>query len=91
MNLPVAFFENGWIVTLSAPAIAMWLITKEMQGGKKSPDQVWVSPALARERYGLSDDTRTEGYHELQQHQLLTIGLTRQGDEWTWDRLRNTY
>lgn len=91
INLPVAFFENGWIVTLSAPAIAMWLITKEMQGGKKSPDEVWVPPALARERYDLSDDTRTKGYHELRQHHLLTVGRTRQGDEWTWDRLRNTY
>ena len=91
INLPVAFWENGWIVALSAPAIAMWLITREMQGGKKSPEQVWVSPALAKERYDLSNDTRTKGTHELEEHGLLTIGRTKQGDEWTWDRLRNTY
>lgn len=91
VNVPVAFWQNGWIVTLSAPAIAMWLITKEMQGGRDSPDEVWVSPLVAKERYDLSDDTRTKGTRELASHGLLTIGRTKQGDEWRWDRLRNTY
>jgi hypothetical protein len=91
INMPVNFWRNGWIVALSAPAVAMWLITQEMQGGKRSPDEVWISPAVAKERYDLSDDTRTKGTRELEEHGLLTIGRTKQGLEWTWDRLRNTY
>ena len=92
VNLPVAFWENDWLVTLSAAATAMWLITCEMQGGKKSEaDAPWISPALAQERYDLSDDTRSKGTRELAAHGLLTIGRTKQGEEWAWDRLRNTY
>jgi len=91
INVPVPFWRSGWIVNLSAPAIAMWLITKEMQGGRKFPEDVWVPPVIARERYDLSDDTRTKGTRELQKHGLLTIGRTTQGLEWTWDRQRNTY
>jgi hypothetical protein len=69
----------------------MWLITQEIQGGRTSSEEVWVPPGLAKERYDLSDDTRTKGTRELEEHLLLTIGRTRQGNEWTWDRLRNTY
>jgi hypothetical protein len=60
INVPVSFWKNGWIVTLSPAAIAMWLITNEMQHGRNSPDDVWVSPLIAKERYDLSDDTRTK-------------------------------
>jgi hypothetical protein len=76
---------------LFAGLIAMWLITQEIQGGKTSSGEVWVPPGLAKERYDLSGDTRTKGTRELEEHLLLTIGRTRQGNEWTWDRLRNTY
>lgn len=90
--VPLSFWQNGWIVTLSASAIAMWLITKEMQGGRKSPSQApWVSPQMAKERYALSDDTRTKGTHELEVEGLLTIGRTPQGEDWAYNRLRNTY
>jgi hypothetical protein len=93
VNIPVTLWQNGWIVTLSQAAIALWIITKEMQRGQDGDDDppVSIAPALARARYGLSDDTRTKGTRELERHGLLRIGRAAQGEEWEWDRLRNTY
>lgn len=90
VNMPVSFWLNGWIVTLSASALAMWLITRDMAGGRTSTPQ-WISPAEAQARYDLSDDTRTKGTRELADHGLVVIGKTTQGETYSWDRLRNTY
>jgi hypothetical protein len=92
IRVPVSFWQKGWIVTLSASAIAMWLITKELQGGRQSASQApWVSPLIAKERYAISDDTRTKGTRELAAHGLLTIGRIPQGGDSDYNRLRNTY
>ena len=58
-------WQNGWIVTLSGTAMAMWMVLADMQGGREDKD-VWVQPDEARERYGLSEDTFTKGISELE-------------------------
>jgi hypothetical protein len=70
----------------------MWLITKEMMGGRRSPAQApWVSPLEAKERYAVSDDLRTKGTRQLEALGLLTIGRIPQGGDSDYKRLRNTY
>ena len=88
-NVPVELWENGWIVTLSAAALAMLLIITDMQAGKLLP--AWLVPAEARDRYAISADTWTKGTRELADLGLLAIGREPQGDDWIWNRLRNTY
>lgn len=91
IRVPAAMWHNGWIVTLSGTALAMWLVLAEMQGGREDQD-VWVPPAEARERYGLSEDTFTKGISELELHGLVTVTKRPQGDEeWLYNRLRNGY
>lgn len=92
VRVPLPFWQNGWIVSLSGSAIAMWLITKEMMGGRKSPTRApWVSPLEAKERYGVGDEFRTKGTRELERAGLLTIGRIPQGGDADYTRLRNTY
>jgi hypothetical protein len=93
VNVPVALWQNGWIVTLSQAAVAMWVITKEMQRGQDNEGDppVWIAPGVARVRYGVSADTWTKGTRELERCGLLRIDRAPQGQEWEWDRLRNTY
>ena len=91
IRVPTAMWHNGWIVTLSGTALAMWLILAEMQGGRESQD-VWVQPNEARERYALSDDTFTKGISELERHDLVRVSKQPQGAaEAHYNRLRNAY
>ena len=40
---------------------------------------------------GLSDDTWTRGIRDLSERKLLTVRRVPIGDDWHYDRLRNTY
>src|SRR5207245_6528377 len=51
VKVPVGLWHNGWIVTLTGTAIAMWLIIAELQGGRSGPEEVWVAPPEERERH----------------------------------------
>ena len=91
IRVPATMWQNGWIVTLSGTALAMWLILAEMQGGREDQD-VWVQPDEARERYGLSEDTFTSGISEIERHGLVKVTKQPQGaDDWHYNRLRNAY
>ncbi|MGA3220446.1 MAG: hypothetical protein ABSE77_15425 [Acidimicrobiales bacterium] len=91
VRMPVAFWQNGWIVVLSGAALAMWLVIAEMQGGRK-PSEVWATPLESRRRYRLSEDTFTKGTRELESHGLLSVTKQPQGaEQWLYNRLRNSY
>ncbi len=91
IRVPVAMWQNGWIITLSGTALALWLVLADMQGGREDRN-VWVQPDQARERYGLSEDTFTKGISELERHGLVRVSKQPQGDdEWYYNRLRNAY
>jgi hypothetical protein len=92
INMPVAFWQNGWIVTLSQAALAMWLVVADLEGRHPKASGVWVAPDEARARYRLSEDTFTKGIRELESHHLVEVAKRPLGGEdWYYDRLRNTY
>lgn len=89
--VPTAFWQNGWIVALSGTALAMWLVLADLQGGREDHD-VWVTPAEARSRYRLSQDTFAKGITEVSDHDLVTVRRVPQGaEEWQHNRIRNSY
>jgi hypothetical protein len=89
VGVPVELWKNGWILSLSATALALLLVLLEHQGGHKQARYV-VGPR--RDRYGLSPDTWTLARKELEDdHKILQVGRTPQGTEFDWRRMRNTY
>jgi hypothetical protein len=91
VNLPVAFWKNGWIVALSGRAIALFLILSELQGGRDPAEGTWVRPDRARLHYALSEDTWTRGVKELKQAHIVSVIREKHGERWDWVRLRNRY
>lgn len=89
VELPATFWTDGWVVRLTGRAIAMLLILREVAfSGKWS----WVSPAKARERYGISEDTWSKGVAELNAHKIIEIRKKTVGEEiFDFRRVRNTY
>lgn len=60
-RIPDLFWTDGYCVDLSAPAIAMYLIS--LYGDQTA--SFWFAEAAFRDRYGLSDSTRKKGLREL--------------------------
>ena len=73
VQLPPEFWTNGWMATLSAPAVAMYLILLNEKGASAASTGLWLSPKVAGERYGLSSDTRTSGFDELRRARLIDL------------------
>lgn len=71
ISLPASFWTEGWIMTLSARAIAMLLILAAETGG--SSKSKTVAPALARARYAISEDTWGKGVAELREHGIIDV------------------
>lgn len=89
IQLPASFWTEGWATRLSGRAIAMLLVLSEVTF---SGPWRWVSPAQARQRYGLSEDTWTKGVTELKAHKIIQIRKTPVGEEvFDFRRVRNTY
>ncbi|MDG4773010.1 hypothetical protein [Solwaraspora sp. WMMD792] len=92
INLPLDFWTQGWILSLSGAAVAVLLVLLEMQGGRTPDDPPWLTGAQ-RTRYGFSDDTWTRAKKELQSYGLLTVRRIPQARDADFDfrRLRDTY
>ncbi len=88
-TLPPTFWTAGWGVVLSGAAIAILLALLQLD--RSDGEAVWVSPAEARRRFGLSEDTWTKGSKELRARGLLTVGRKPVSEEFGWRRVRNTY
>lgn len=87
--LPASFWTEGWAATLSARALAMLLVLREVTF---SGEWKWVSPAQARHRYGLSEDTWSKGVAELRAHKIIEIRKRPVSeDDFEFRRVRNTY
>lgn len=71
ITLPIEFWKNGWVVALSARALAVYLALRLMAGGrKKQGEGLHVSP-YDRSRFRLSDDTWQRGTKDLKTQGLL--------------------
>lgn len=89
ISIPLGLWREGWLLDLSATALALLLVLMELQGGRDGAQSV---PRERRFEYGLSADTWTRATKELVRRGLLTVGRTPQGDnEFVYNRMRNTY
>jgi hypothetical protein len=89
--LPETFWTEGWIVSLSARAIAMLLVIAEMTFSPTREFE-WVSPSRARQIYGISEDTWSKGIAELRARKIIVIRKQPVGeDDFDFRRVRNTY
>jgi hypothetical protein len=95
VQIPAEMWTNGYMSILSGAGLALYLILLDQYGPGKIADEprhVWFSPKLFKERYGLSDDTRSKGVHELRD--LGLIRISRQiinPEDFDLERVRNTY
>jgi hypothetical protein len=88
VSFPIGFWRYGWLLHLSPVAIAVLFALREHLGGSKVPRYMLRD---RRESYGLSHDTWTRGRRELEDASLLTVKRVPQGDEYVYNRLRNSY
>ena len=70
-RVPSGLWTAGHIATLSGPGLAMLLVVRCEQRGVDAAE-VWFSPQMAAERYGLAESTRVQGLQQLRAHGLLT-------------------
>ncbi len=90
LTLPDSFWTDGWIVMLSARAIAMLLVLGQVTFTEKEWE--WVSPRIARSRYGISEDTWSRGVAELKARKIIEIRRRPVAlDDFDFRRLRNEY
>jgi hypothetical protein len=71
VSLPASFWTNGWIAVLRAPAVAMLLVMLDEAGYARRLKGLWHSPRQAQQRFGLSQDTRTDGLLELEAYGII--------------------
>jgi hypothetical protein len=91
VRLPPTFWTEGWIATLSGPAVAMLLILLSERGARTGT-VIWFTPETAKKRFALSDDTRFRGLQELENHELIKIKQQPVGrNSFEFQRRRNTY
>lgn len=73
VQLDAKFWTEGWVADLSGAAIAMYLACLYEQRGRPTENSIWISPAMGRQRYDLSDETRNKGLRELVDAGLLDL------------------
>lgn len=92
VQLPASFWTNGWIGILSGAAVAMLLVMLDEAAGSGQTTGLWHSPRMARERFGLSQDTRTDGLLELEACGILDMRRSPVSPGvFDYRRLRNVY
>lgn len=88
VTIPIEFWTRGWLLDLSPTSIAVLFALAERLGGRKVPMYL---TRTRRQSYGLSHDTWTRGRNELEETGLLKVSRTPQGDDFDYQRLRNSY
>lgn len=91
VKVPHTFWTEAWPMKLSGPGIAM-LLTLLSEAGGQPGKETWFTPNVALNRFDLSEDTRTRGIRDLQEHKLVRVSR-RPISRHTFDyqRMRNTY
>jgi hypothetical protein len=91
ISVPLGFWREQWITTLSGTAVALLIVLLDLQGGLKSSSRAPSLTTAQRRRYGLSQDTWTRATQELARHELLEVRRIAHGRDFEWRRVRNTY
>ena len=88
VGMPIELWTEGWLLDLSATGLALLFVLRELLGGHTTSRYVTKS---RRGSYGLSHDTWTKATKELVGFGLLKVTRTPQGDDFTYQRMRNSY
>ncbi len=90
ITIPLEMWTNGWIVALSGRALAIYLVLREVTGGRADGASV---PRRRRAEYGLSPDTWKRGCDELVAHGLIEVTpqLVSDDEDWGLRVKRNVY
>ncbi|MGH3530241.1 MAG: hypothetical protein ACRDQ6_23540, partial [Pseudonocardiaceae bacterium] len=88
ISLPLELWSQGWILELSATALALLMVIRDVQQNKALAR---YAPRQDRDAYRLSPDTWTRASKELVGHELLEIRRLPQGGEFDYERMRNLY
>jgi hypothetical protein len=88
VSLPLGLWSKGWILDLSATALALFMVIRDVQQAR---DVARYLSSRDREAYGLSPDTWTRATKELGEHGLLEVTRVPQGGEFDYQRMRNLY
>lgn len=90
VTVPIDFWSGGWILELSARAVAVYLLLRELTGGSKDPVGEFMAGHRKRQ-YGMSDDTWTRATKELVAAGPLQIVIEPVGDDEHVARVRRRY
>ena len=93
VQAPLDLWQQGWILTLSARAIGIYLVLKEATGGRA--DHAAVLSGTRKAQYYLSDETWARGAKDLENAGLLEVeeifGPATSKDEYEPKRRRLRY
>lgn len=90
IQLPAAFFTNGWVAALSARAIASYLALLVQQD--LDPDgPVFIAPSIRADRYGMSEDSFLRGCAELVYFGLVLHRSAPVQSDWSTSRGRSRH
>lgn len=62
ITLPITLWSNGWIQVLSGRALTLYVVLRELTGGRPKGD---TADGRRKRQYGLSDETWARGSEEL--------------------------
>lgn len=90
ITLPIDLWSNGWLLALSGRALTLYIVLRELTGGKSAGASV---PRRRRAEYGLSYDTWKRGCDELVERGLLevTTETVTEDEDWGLRVQRNVY
>lgn len=71
-RIPASMWEDGMLGRLSGPGLAIYVISMRILRTDNQEARVWISPDSFRERFGLSEGTRKEGFRELVRQGIAT-------------------
>lgn len=87
-SIPVEFWSNGWILRMSAKAIAVMIVLLQYGHGRSPDEFFWMKDAR---RYRLSADTWSRGAEELERFGFVERRREVKGDELELRRKRNLF
>lgn len=70
ITLPISLWANGWIHVMSGRALMLYVVLRELTGGRPSGD---TADGRRKRQYGLSDETWARGTADLEALALARV------------------
>jgi hypothetical protein len=91
VKVPSELWTRGWIVTLTAPALAVLLMLLVEKGGRKEDANLSLAQSTVKNRYDLSSDTLYRGVRELRDEGIVELLGRESGRLDEFRRRHNVY